>query len=133
MKKKYNIFKNERLRYEKMDMRKVAREVRMSKWAEILREQQASGQTIQGWCAGNGIDKQQYHYWKRKLRESAIENLTPKAGELALSAPTFTEISVSPQVASSGTITIHMGEAVVEIGDASPATVETILRVLSAR
>jgi transposase-like protein len=117
-----------------MDMRKVAREVRLTKWSEILRAQQASGQTIQTWCEANGIDKQQYHYWQRKLRESAIESLTPTTEKMALTAPTFTEIPAPPHTAGNGMMTVRIGGAVVEIsGGVSSAAVETVLRILSER
>ncbi len=117
-----------------MDMRKVAREVRLSKWSQILQERNASGQSIQIWCAENGIDRQQYYYWQRKLRESVVDSLAERSESLAIARPTFTEISVPSTKACTGVITVRVGKAVVEItGDASPAVLETILRMLSGR
>lgn len=52
-------------------MRQMTREVRLERWAEILREGQASGQSITAWCAANGVDRQRYFYWQRRLRELA--------------------------------------------------------------
>lgn len=49
----------------------MTREVRLERWAEILREGQASGQSITAWCAANGVDRQRYFYWQRRLRELA--------------------------------------------------------------
>jgi transposase-like protein len=117
-----------------MDMRKVAREVRLSKWSQILQEQNASGQSIQIWCAENGIDRQQYYYWQRKLRESVVDSLAERSESLTLAQPTFTEISAPSSEPCTGVITVRVGEAVVEItGDPSPAALEMILQILSGR
>ena len=114
-----------------MDMRKVAREVRLSKWAEIIREQKISGQSIHAWCAANGITKQQYFYWQRQLREIACEGLVVQSERLPQPALTFTEVITPAEASPTGSITVRMGEAVVEIvGDVSPATVESILQAL---
>lgn len=114
-----------------MDMRKVAREVRLSKWAEIIREQKASGQSIHVWCAENGVTKQQYFYWQRQLRGIACESLATQSGCLPHVAPTFTEVPLPAKVAPTGTITVRIGAAVVEIaGDASPSAIEAIVRML---
>ena len=115
----------------RMDMRKVAREVRLSKWSEIVREQKASGQSIHAWCAANRVDKQRYYYWQRQLREVACESLVLQPEPLSVHAPTFTEVSLPTDIASTGTITVRIGEAVIEIaGDASPSAIEAIMRAL---
>jgi transposase-like protein len=117
-----------------MDMRKVAREVRLSKWSQILQEQNASGQSVHIWCAENGIDRQQYYYWQRKLRESVVNSLAERSESLALAQPTFTEISTPSSVSNTDVITVRVGEAVAEItGEPSPAVLEMVLRILSGR
>jgi transposase-like protein len=117
-----------------MDMRKVTREVRLTKWAEIIREQKASGQSIHAWCAANDVDKQRYYYWQRQLRESACENLALQPEALALPVPTFTEVRVPLETTTAGTITVRMGDRVVEIaGDASVSAIETVMRMLLGR
>ena len=57
-------------------MREVTREVRLQQWAALLRTQQGSGQSIRAWCMENGVVEKTFHYWKRKLREAAYEQLT---------------------------------------------------------
>lgn len=59
-----------------MNTREMASEYRLTQWAEKLREQKRSGQTIREWCEAMGIKRQQYFYWQRKLREAACEELT---------------------------------------------------------
>lgn len=60
-----------------MDTRKIASGYRLSHWAEILRERQASGESIKGYCARMGIRENVYYYWQRKLRETACQELLP--------------------------------------------------------
>jgi transposase-like protein len=117
-----------------MDMRKVSREVRLTKWSEIIREQKASGESIHAWCAANGVTKQQYFYWQRQLREIACESLVLQQESLQHPVPTFTEITTPRDVSTTGTITVRIGDAVVEIaGEASPSAIDTIMRALVSR
>jgi transposase-like protein len=51
--------------------RGITHEVRLRHWAEVVREQKASGQSIKVWCETEGIPRHQYFYWQRKLREAA--------------------------------------------------------------
>jgi hypothetical protein len=121
--------------YEKMDARKMAREVRLTEWSEIIREQKTSGQSIKAWCAANGIAKQRYFYWQRQLREVACEQLTVREERrTAASSPVFAEISSARIIPNAGVITVRIGEAVVEIpGDAPPESIDAVLRVLTVR
>ena len=63
-----------------MDIRKATREVRLERWAEILRDRQASGMSITAWCETNGVDRQRYFYWQKKLRGLACEALEKRRG-----------------------------------------------------
>jgi len=50
----------------------VKQEVRMRDWASQIEAQQASGKTVQKWCAENGINPKTYYYHLRKLREKCV-------------------------------------------------------------
>ena len=58
-----------------MNTRKVANEYRLTQWAETIQAQKSSGQNIREWCELNGITRQRYFYWQRKLRETAAREL----------------------------------------------------------
>ncbi len=47
----------------------VKHEVRLREWREQIEAQQASGMTVQGWCAEKGISPKTYYYHLRKVRE----------------------------------------------------------------
>lgn len=59
-----------------MDIQKVTAEYRLSKWMQVMQEQQCSGQSIKDFCQGNGISRHAYFYWQRKLRNTACMELS---------------------------------------------------------
>ena len=50
----------------------VKQEVQLRDWAAQIAAQQASGMTVQKWCAENGINPKTYYYHLRKLREKCV-------------------------------------------------------------
>lgn len=64
-----------------MDTREVAHEVRLSRWAELMREQKNSGMNIKKWCEAQGVSRARYFYWQKKLRESVCTELINQEGE----------------------------------------------------
>ncbi len=59
-----------------MDIQKVTAEYRLSRWMQVIQEQQSSGQTIKAFCQERGISKNAYFYWQRKLRKAARMGLS---------------------------------------------------------
>ena len=60
-----------------VNMREVAAEFRLSHWAEVIRERNASGMSIKAYCESIGIHVNRYFYWQSKLREAACQELLP--------------------------------------------------------
>ena len=52
----------------------VKQEVRLQEWSAQIEAQQASGQTVQQWCAENGINLKTYYYRLRKVREHFLDS-----------------------------------------------------------
>ena len=52
----------------------VKQEVRLQEWSAQIEAQQASGQTVQQWCAENGINLKTYYYRLRKVREQFLNS-----------------------------------------------------------
>ncbi|MGI6527458.1 MAG: transposase [Peptococcaceae bacterium] len=59
-----------------MDTRKMAKEYRLSQWAQIIQARKESGKSVKDFCAEEGVNKNAYFYWQRKLREAACKDLT---------------------------------------------------------
>jgi len=58
-----------------VNTREIAQEYRLTHWAGIVRERTESGLNIKAYCRQIGISTNTYHYWQKKLRESACEQL----------------------------------------------------------
>ena len=52
----------------------VKQEVRLQEWAAQIEAQQASGMTVQQWCAENGINVKTYYHRLRRVREQCVES-----------------------------------------------------------
>ena len=61
-----------------MDTQKFAAEYRMSQWAQVIQARVDSGQSIKDFCQAEGISRNAYFYWQKKLRESACTELAKK-------------------------------------------------------
>jgi putative transposase len=62
-----------------MNTREIASEYRLSHWAGVLQERNASGLSIREFCKTSGVRESVYYYWQRKLREAACEELSVRA------------------------------------------------------
>ena len=58
-----------------VNTKEIAQEYRCTHWAGIMRERAESGLNIKAYCRQIGISTNTYHYWQKKLRESACEQL----------------------------------------------------------
>ena len=100
-----------------MEIKQMAREVRLRYWAEVMRERHDSGKNIRSWCLENGITEKTYYYWQRKLKEAASEQFKEfKTSQQ--NTYSFTEIKL-PEVAAPKLIP-DSGESshlVIEIGE----------------
>jgi hypothetical protein len=59
-----------------MDARKLTKQVRLTRWAGLMRERKESDQTVKTWSQENEVNEKTYYYWQRKLREAVCEELT---------------------------------------------------------
>lgn len=73
MKKLANFFNHEWS--DCMDTRKTTAEFRMSQWAKIIQSRIDSGLSIKDFCQTNGISKNAFFYWQKKLREKACTEI----------------------------------------------------------
>lgn len=49
-------------------------EVRLQEWSAQIKAQQASGMTVQKWCAQNGVNPKTYYYHLKKVRAQYLES-----------------------------------------------------------
>ena len=52
-----------------MNTQKIAKEYRLSQWAQIIQARKESGKSVKDFCEDAGVNRNAYFYWQRKLRE----------------------------------------------------------------
>lgn len=118
-----------------MSTREVAKQYRLNKWTQIIRECRSSGQTISAWCADHGINPKSYYYWLRKVREAACESLPSVGSQPNPIVPVDIPVSAADTNLADkeglSDIVIHLGSVTLEIRNHASATlIENTLRAL---
>ena len=84
-----------------MNTREIAKEVRLSHWASIIRERQESGLSVKAYCERAGFHSNSYFYWQKKLRETACDVLIRTQDRtMSMAQPVFAELKIPTQPAS---------------------------------
>jgi transposase-like protein len=107
-----------------MNTREIAAEYRLTKWASLLTERAEKKESIRDYCTRQGISKNTFYYWQRKVREAVIGRMseptsqTPSAASLPPAA--FTEVRIAePPESLSTEITptpICTSSLIIEVG-----------------
>jgi putative transposase len=123
-----------------MTSKQMARQVRLSQWAGIIRERIESGKSIRKWCEEHGVQEKTYYYWQRKLREAACEMIEQrKAPDMLSKGKPLLPPSGWSLCESTGagnaleTITIEIGGCHILIRSGfEPELLKNVCRVLKA-
>jgi len=102
-----------------MNTREIAVEFRLGHWARIMQERADSGQSIRAYCKENGIGTNVYHYWQRKLREAAAQQLiaASKPEQQALVPSGWAAVSSVEEAVTeqAGGLTLRVGGAEIKV------------------
>jgi putative transposase len=79
-----------------MDTKKVTTEYRMSQWAQVIQARADSGQSIKDFCQTEGISRNAYFYWQKRLRESACTELAKKEEPGSVSPGGWVQLASGP-------------------------------------
>ena len=60
-----------------MNTTQIVHQTNLNKWADIIRDQQSSSLTVKDWCSQHQVSKDQFYYWKRKLKDKFVESKLP--------------------------------------------------------
>ncbi len=105
----------------------VKNELQLSHWAELIRECQTSGMKQTDWLQSKGITKDQYYYWRRKVRDQALDAVNASFVEMNVSAMNDKNTDIQPTVPAAS---ISMGKYTLEICES--ASQDFLLRLLKA-
>ena len=107
-------------------MDQLTREVRYSKWAEIIMAANNSGLSKAEYCRQNGIDNKSFFYYQRRIRQGLYDIAQAERSKLV-------ELPISErQKTPSGVVAvIHAGNISIEIADGiSESTLMRIGRMI---
>ena len=57
------------------EIAKVKKEVKVSQWAEMVRQRNESGLTVTDWCKENGINLKTYYYRLKRVRQAVCNEI----------------------------------------------------------
>lgn len=67
-----------------MSSKSLLHQAKLNEWISRFADQKASGLTVVEWCKQNNLSEYKYFYWKRLLKEEAIEQALPDIVPLAI-------------------------------------------------
>ena len=110
-------------------MTKAEQEKERLEWAARIAEYRASGQSVNEWCAANGVKPGRLWYRLRRERNQEKADKASRMGPVWLQA---TVTSPAPEEQADARLLIHIGEAVVEVKAGFDAELlSRVVRVLS--
>jgi len=119
-----------------MNVKAMAMECELNKWAEIIQACEESGMRVFAWCDAHGVSRKMYYYWQRQLREKAWRGtmaLDMKTTESEAEGPVFAELPL--ELASEGAqleLTIHFSKCHVDVyRGAGAGTINSVVEALS--
>lgn len=117
-----------------MNTRKIATGYRMTQWSQAIQERTSQGESIKDFCERQGISRNTYFYWQRKLREAACQELivAKKTEHIEALAPKGWAVCEPPEpVSGKETVIIEIGRGrIVVNGEIDSARLEKVCRVL---
>lgn len=125
-------------------MDKSTYEVRLARWTELVKSasERPRGVLLKDWLDDNGISRDQFFYWQRKVRRNAYNSLVSEQTENTLvPSVSFAEVPlamktppVMPAPACSSTVgaILRTNAATIEISNsASPELIAVLLKVIA--
>ena len=71
-----------------MSTKSLLHQAKLKEWASRFIDQKASGLSVAEWCKQNNLSRHKFFYWKRLLKEEAIEQVLPEIVPLAMPSAT---------------------------------------------
>ena len=88
------------------------------KWARVIEKCEASGMTVAEYCAGEGIRRDSYYKWRRKLEKESPEAGAKQAKEKGATA--FAAVTMSDAGEGNGQLRIEVGSMTVWADSSCP-------------
>ena len=101
----------------------------MEQWRKIIADCQNSGLKVDEWCEQNGVSRNSYYYWLRKIREKACQSVSSELLPVT-NESTFAKLELNNiQGNSHPAVVLRFGYATIEVMEGT--SIETLEAVLS--
>ena len=112
---------------------KVKNEYRLQQWSNLIKDCQSSGMKVDAWCETNGISRNSYYYWLRKIREAAFHEFAV-VEDLPSEPVVLKKLEVQTPVPDTrAAVIIRLGNATIEINEGtSQQTIQAVLLALQS-
>lgn len=99
-------------------------EMRLAQWTKLIQECNASGLQKLDWCQQNGINKNAFYYWQRKIRNHVFEAQEKSdPAQLTTTGAAFVEVpttlAITTPKPSKTAATIHISGWTIEIDESA--------------
>ena len=110
-----------------METRLATNQIRLTSWANIIRARNESGLTVKEYCEVNGLSRNSYFYWLKKVRAAALESNGFRFVEIPVP-----DTGMHTEGRNADAVTVELGSARIHVpGPASRDTFAMIVEVLS--
>lgn len=102
-----------------MNTTKIIHQTNLNKWADIIRDQQSSSLTVKDWCSQHQVSKDQFYYWKRKLKDTFVESQLPDIIPISsrVPEPCCTSCTTDTTFPTLSSVIISINDISIEITD----------------
>lgn len=105
------------------EIAKIKNEVKLKRWAEMVRCRNESGLTVADWCSQNGVNLKTYYYRLKRVRQALCDN--PEQHDIV---PVLPKEEPNP---SAEKIEISVGDVKIALPDSfNPEALRRLLGVL---
>lgn len=125
-------------------MDKSTYEVRLAQWTGLVKSasERPRGVLLKDWLDDNGISRDQFYYWQRKVRRNVYDSLvSEQTGNTLIPSVSFAEVPLAvktlPDVSNPACLpntgaTLRINAATIELSNnASPELIAAILKVIA--
>lgn len=67
-----------------MSAKSILHQAKLNEWASCFADQKSSGLSVAEWCERNNLSQYKFFYWKRQLKEEAIQQVLPEIVPLTI-------------------------------------------------
>ncbi len=106
---------------------------RLSKWQQLVNQQQASGLSIRCWCEQNALTEQQFYYRLRQVRESVLDTIESRSDVQLVRLPEIKHFTDTVPQQTQSLIIVRHGTTLIEFSsDSDMQQIASFVRALES-